>query len=201
MVSSGLVIAIALGLVVLVSGLSIFGTAGDFLKRKLTPEQIALEQKMAASRAEKGAFGNTVDFFLGEGTVQKNREIQLTINKEAKVEEIAKAARQQGFSSVEEFERATDSCSLVVGSSRTMCDIGLIGSQESIAPKGGQTKVGTGVVKVGGKQMQAPSTTVRRTVGSDDRSFNPFASITNLFFPTAAPQPIKTTTTTSGRRF
>jgi len=93
----------------------------------------------------------------------------LRINKEAKVAEIEKAAIEQGFSSLEEFEMFTDSCSLVVGSSRTMCDVGLIGSPESIAPKGGQTNIGTQTTSTGGK-------TIIPTSPTPTKSFSPVPS-------------------------
>lgn len=90
--------------------------------------------------------------------------VVLQINRETKTAEIAQAAKDSGFTSIEAFERATDSCSLVVGSSRTMCDVGIIGTPESIIPKGGQTNIGTKTTSIAGRPegMMITNQTVSR---------------------------------------
>jgi len=143
-VSTGLVLAIAAGLVLLVGGLGTVGTLTAFLKTKLTPQEVQAEKEKAASRDAKGAIGNSVDFLFGEGVTQQSRDAQKLTNIRATESDIRKQALAAGFDSLEEFEMETDSCALVVGGIRKFCDIGQIGkTDESIAPKGGQSNIGT----------------------------------------------------------
>jgi len=105
------------------------------------------------------------DIFQAGVESRKNIDtVVLNINREAKVAEIEKAAKDSGFSSLEEFERATDSCSLVVGSSRTMCDVGVIGDPVSITPKGGQTAIGTNTPQIAGKPITSELIITNETV-------------------------------------
>jgi len=112
---------------------------------------------ITVSQANKDVFNAGVE------SRKRIDEVVLNINRETKVREIEKAAIEQGFSSIEEFEMFTDSCSLVVGSSRTMCDVGLIGSPESISPKGGQTNIGTQTTSTGGKTVLATTPVIKST--------------------------------------
>jgi len=116
----------------------------------------------SASRAVQKA---NDDIFQAGVESRKNIDtVVLNINREAKTKEIEKAALEQGFSSLEEFERATDSCSLVVGSSRTMCDVGVIGDPVSITPKGGQTAIGTNTPQIAGKPIKGELIITNETV-------------------------------------
>jgi len=118
---------------------------------------------VGASASAAVSQANQDIFDAGVNSRKAIDETVLRINKEAKVAEIEKAAIDSGFTSLEEFERATDSCSLVVGSSRTFCDVGLIGSPESIAPKGGQTNIGTQTTSSGGKTVLATTDVIKST--------------------------------------
>ncbi len=59
----------------------------------------------------------------GRVEAERQRKEQI-VRAEADIE---KAARDQGFSSVEEFNRVSDSGSIVIGGERTIVDFGLIG--------------------------------------------------------------------------
>lgn len=63
----------------------------------------------------------------------------------AKEAEILKQAKQAGFDSIADFEMATDTCTIVIGSPRTTCDVGLIGVDDTKLKDrfGGKSNVGT----------------------------------------------------------
>lgn len=59
------------------------------------------------------------------GRAEAERKEQEQIDRAER--DIEKAALDQGFSSIEEFNKATDSGSIVIGGTRTVVDFGLIG--------------------------------------------------------------------------
>lgn len=92
------------------------------------------------------------------GAVERKRqEMEQILRAERDIE---LAAKDQGFSSIEEFNRVTDSGSIVVGGTRTTVDFGLIGnvipsdpSPEFLASPEGQRIFGTrGSLRFGGQR-------------------------------------------------
>lgn len=135
MVLPAIILAVALGVFIFGFGGSISGAITDRLK---TPEQRAVEAKQreveaenAQKRADKGAIDNTFDFIFGEkagDAVRKKKANEAIATADAEIE---RQARAEGFANRDELALATDSGSLVVGSSKNTIDFGLIGAPEA----------------------------------------------------------------------
>lgn len=92
----------------------------------------AVKEKTAQEKLEeRGLFGQFGALFVGESELERVREAGAKVAREnaiiAAEKQIEKQAKDAGFSSVEDFNRATDSGAVVIGGKRMIVDFGRIG--------------------------------------------------------------------------
>lgn len=92
----------------------------------------ATKQKTAQEKLEeRGLFGQFGALFVGESELERVREAGAKVARENAIKaaeaQIEQQAKDAGFSSVEAFNKATDSGAVVIGGSRMVVDFGRIG--------------------------------------------------------------------------
>lgn len=131
-------VAGALVALVAIAGIVIFrNQIGEFVANIFTRPLFAAGESIQEGFEDVG--GSIFD--AGAGLGKQFAEFQEKENIKQAERQIEQEAKDAGFSSLEELEKATDTCRLVVGGDRKLCDVGLIGVDDTqLKPRFGGTQ-------------------------------------------------------------